>query len=209
MRKPGITQNHIYGRSNNVQAVPDYFKQAQKVHQQFQQPQPQPMQRYMDGGRVVTEVTDPDEIEAAQASDAKTNTDFADHLVEQALSPEEQQYLAQYIQADPQLATILEKLVVSSGEFDSSGEVDGPGTGTSDSVPARLSDGEFVFTKKATDQIGSENLSSLMEEAERMYDGGLVGEEYSAPDSPKAKTQLGKEIQQVMLKANKMPSVKQ
>lgn len=29
------------------------------------------------------------------------------------------------------------------------GEVEGPGTGTSDSVPARLSDGEFVFTAKA------------------------------------------------------------
>ena len=29
------------------------------------------------------------------------------------------------------------------------GEVNGPGTGTSDSVPARLSDGEFVLTAKA------------------------------------------------------------
>ena len=29
------------------------------------------------------------------------------------------------------------------------GEVEGYGTGTSDSVPARLSDGEFVLTAKA------------------------------------------------------------
>jgi hypothetical protein len=35
------------------------------------------------------------------------------------------------------------------------GEVDGPGTGTSDSVPARLSDGEFVLTAKAVRGAGS------------------------------------------------------
>jgi hypothetical protein len=30
------------------------------------------------------------------------------------------------------------------------GESDGPGTGTSDDIPAMLSDGEFVMTAKAT-----------------------------------------------------------
>jgi hypothetical protein len=34
------------------------------------------------------------------------------------------------------------------------GEVDGPGTGTSDSVPAKLSDGEFVLTAKAVRGAG-------------------------------------------------------
>jgi hypothetical protein len=34
------------------------------------------------------------------------------------------------------------------------GEVTGPGTGTSDSVPARLSDGEFVLTAKAVRGAG-------------------------------------------------------
>ena len=34
------------------------------------------------------------------------------------------------------------------------GEVNGPGTGTSDSVPARLSDGEFVLTAKAVRGAG-------------------------------------------------------
>ena len=34
------------------------------------------------------------------------------------------------------------------------GEVSGPGTGTSDSVPARLSDGEFVLTAKAVRGAG-------------------------------------------------------
>ncbi len=35
------------------------------------------------------------------------------------------------------------------------GEVEGPGTGTSDSVPAKLSDGEFVLTAKAVRGAGS------------------------------------------------------
>ena len=34
------------------------------------------------------------------------------------------------------------------------GEVNGPGTGTSDSVPARLSDGEFVLTAKSVSGAG-------------------------------------------------------
>ena len=47
------------------------------------------------------------------------------------------------------------------------GEVEGPGTGTSDSVPARLSDGEFVLTAKAVRGAGggSRDLG-----AARMYD---------------------------------------
>ena len=44
--------------------------------------------------------------------------------------------------------------------------VEGPGSGVSDSIPARLSDGEFVFTAKAVEEIGSDNLMSMMKEAE-------------------------------------------
>ncbi len=53
------------------------------------------------------------------------------------------------------------------------GEVDGPGTGTSDSVPARLSDGEFVLTAKAVKgagggdrDIGAARLYDMMSELE-------------------------------------------
>ena len=53
------------------------------------------------------------------------------------------------------------------------GEVDGPGTGTSDSVPARLSDGEFVLTAKAVRgagggdrDIGAARLYDMMSELE-------------------------------------------
>lgn len=53
------------------------------------------------------------------------------------------------------------------------GEVSGPGTGTSDSVPARLSDGEFVLTAKAVRgagggdrDIGAARLYDMMAELE-------------------------------------------
>ena len=42
-----------------------------------------------------------------------------------------------------------------------------------DITPAFLEPGEFVFTKKATDQLGADNLQRMMDDAERAYDGGL------------------------------------
>jgi hypothetical protein len=47
------------------------------------------------------------------------------------------------------------------------GEVVGPGTGTSDSIPARLSDGEFVMTARAVQNAGGGNRDLG---AARMYD---------------------------------------
>jgi len=46
------------------------------------------------------------------------------------------------------------------------GPIDGPGTGTSDSIPAMLSDGEFVFTAQAVRNAGN---GSRREGAKRMY----------------------------------------
>jgi hypothetical protein len=46
------------------------------------------------------------------------------------------------------------------------GPIDGPGTGTSDSIPAMLSDGEFVFTAKAVRGMGK---GSRRKGAKRMY----------------------------------------
>jgi hypothetical protein len=46
------------------------------------------------------------------------------------------------------------------------GQIDGPGTGTSDDIPAMLSDGEFVMTAKAVRGAGN---GSRREGAKRMY----------------------------------------
>jgi len=47
------------------------------------------------------------------------------------------------------------------------GEISGPGTGTSDSIPAMLSDGEFVMTAKAVKGAGGGN---RMQGARKMYE---------------------------------------
>jgi len=46
------------------------------------------------------------------------------------------------------------------------GEINGPGTGTSDSIPAMLSDGEFVLTAKAVKGVGN---GSRREGAKKLY----------------------------------------
>ena len=46
------------------------------------------------------------------------------------------------------------------------GPINGPGTGTSDDIPAMLSDGEFVFTAKAVRNAGN---GSRRKGAARMY----------------------------------------
>ena len=55
------------------------------------------------------------------------------------------------------------------------GEIVGPGTGTSDSIPARLSDGEFVLTAQAVRgagngdrDLGAARMYDLMSRFERM-----------------------------------------
>jgi hypothetical protein len=46
------------------------------------------------------------------------------------------------------------------------GAINGPGTGTSDSIPAMLSDGEFVMTAKAVRSMGN---GSRRKGAAKMY----------------------------------------
>jgi hypothetical protein len=46
------------------------------------------------------------------------------------------------------------------------GHISGPGTGTSDDIPAMLSDGEFVFTAKAVRNMGN---GSRRKGAKKMY----------------------------------------
>ena len=55
------------------------------------------------------------------------------------------------------------------------GAINGPGTGTSDDIPAMLSDGEFVFTAKAVRNAGggdrkkgANKMYSMMKSLERM-----------------------------------------
>jgi hypothetical protein len=73
-----------------------------------------------------------------------------------------------------------------------------------------LSDGEFVFTRKATDQIGTEKLQTMMDDAERAYDGGLMKKAFGGmvDDIPMDERTEDEEINSLMITSNQMPSVR-
>ena len=104
--------------------------------------------------------------------DEEMEQNFIDFVVGEALSPEEESMLNEQLEANPELSMVFDKVVEKASEFTGAGPVDGPGTGTSDDIPARLSDGEFVFTAKAVEQIGADNLMQMMKDAEAAYDAG-------------------------------------
>ena len=152
-------------------------------------------------------VEDPEALRESQLGDEEVEEDYFSYVVEEVLTDEEASYLQQAISADPDLEAIVEKVIVAATEFSGSGMVEGEGDGTSDSIPARLSDGEFVMTKKATDQIGPENLQSMMDDAERAYDGGLMRKAGGGLIRDEGKYPLQDEINRLMIGSNKMPSM--
>ena len=146
-----------------------------------------------------------DDVMASQKPDEQMEDDFVEFVLGQSLEESEMDYLMDALEADDQLSMIFDKVILASSEFSGAGEVEGPGDGTSDSIPARLSDGEFVFTRKATDQIGVDNLQRMMDDAERAYDGGLIKmAEGGMVDEPPTDEE---EIKNLMLQANRMPSL--
>jgi hypothetical protein len=128
---------------------------------------------YQEGGEVTDE---PMEIEELKPD--------VSMQMESAMMPGEEvetDALEQY----PKLLEIISKMTMK--EFTGSGEVDGPGTGTSDSIPAMLSDGEFVFTAKSVKQIGVDKLRNQMKKAEEEYDRAMNVQEANqskASDEP-------------------------
>jgi TP901 family phage tail tape measure protein len=65
--------------------------------------------------------------------------------------------------------------VVRNYSLGSPGGVSGPGTSTSDSIPALLSDGEYVFSAKAVDAAGGPGIVDGWHKALRRAKGGPVG----------------------------------
>ena len=149
-----------------------------------------------------------DEALASQLPDNQMEDSYIDYILDESLDDSEQEYLADALQKDPRLEGILDKVMVTASEFSGAGEVEGPGTGVSDSIPARLSDGEFVFTRKATDQLGADNLQVMMDDAERAYDGGYqMKAEGGMMEDKDPMSQTQEEIEKLMMGANRMPSL--
>ena len=160
------------------------------------------------------------EVEASQLPDDEMQKEYFEHTLDKALPNEEdQEYLAAMLQKDSKLSDIFDDIMEKAFEFSGEGKVEGPGTGTSDSIPARLSDGEFVFTRKATDQIGADKLQTMMDDAERAYDGGLMkkamGGRIDTPLQDEKRKEKGvmydttaeEQIKKQMLAANRAPSL--
>jgi hypothetical protein len=110
------------------------------------------------------------EEEMPMIPDEQMEEDYVDYVIEETLSNQDRNYLIDALEKDDRLSEIFDQVVESATEFTGSGTVEGPGTGKSDSIPARLSDGEFVFTAKATEEIGADNLMRMMKDAEAAVD---------------------------------------
>ena len=160
--------------------------------------------------------------ETPMLPDEEMEEDYVDYVMNETLSDEDKNYLMSTLEQDDRLSEIFDQVVESATEFSGSGPIEGPGTEKSDSIPARLSDGEFVFTAKATEEIGADNLEAMMMEAEAATDerqgaayGGMIEDEGDPKAAPIQTTGLlsaqgnipsvvqpNKEIDEEMLKAS-------
>ena len=141
---------------------------------------------YQEGGsmddQMLMVMTPP--MESEMESDDAMEDNYTRFIMEEALSEEEEDMLTSKLEQDEQLSMLFDKIIDVAQEFAGSGPVNGPGSGVSDSIPARLSDGEFVFTAKAVEEIGEDSLMSMMKDAEAKADerqglaeGGMPEEE--------------------------------
>jgi chaperonin cofactor prefoldin len=111
-----------------------------------------------------------DFADGGMVPDEQMEDEYLDFILDEALDSEEEDYLMSQLQDNDRLSEIFDKVIDVAQEFAGSGPVEGPGSGVSDSIPARLSDGEFVFTAKAVDEIGADNLMAMMKDAEMKAD---------------------------------------
>lgn len=97
--------------------------------------------------------------------DNQIEDEAIDFFIDENLPPDDQEYLMDAIEIDPKLSEIFDRVILRAIEVTKEGVINGPGDGTSDSIPARLSDGEFVFSKIAVDNIGIDKLTAMHDQA--------------------------------------------
>ena len=124
---------------------------------------------YEDGGSMDDQMMMVMNVEPMKSDDVMEDN-YTKFIMEEALSEDEEDMLVSKLEQDEELQMLFDKVIDVAQEFAGSGPVDGPGSGVSDSIPARLSDGEFVFTAKAVEEIGEDKLMSMMKEAEAAAD---------------------------------------
>ena len=140
-------------------------------------------QAYAEGGEVEGDMNIPEltpeqetsldmQMEEAIPPMEEGEMDVSAQVDTSVLDSNEEALLEEVIEMHPGIVDVIVKLTTK--EFTGEGEVDGPGTGTSDDIPAMLSDGEFVFTAKATKQLGVDKLRKQMKAAEEEYDNSMA-----------------------------------
>jgi hypothetical protein len=154
------------------------------------------------------------EVKASQLPDSEMEAKYEEFILGEALSPIDQDYLMDSLGEDAKLSTIFDRVMDVATEFSGAGAVEGIGTGVSDSIPARLSDGEFVFTAKAVEAIGVENLQRMMDDAERSFDerdgkayGGAMSssaEDDESIDYNSRGDNISTQLNAILLEANPM-----
>ena len=142
-------------------------------------------------------------------SDSVMEDDYIDFIVSQSLTSDEEKMLNKELEQNDELSMVFDKVMETASEFAGSGPVEGPGSAVSDSIPARLSDGEFVITAKATEEIGADNLQRMMDDAEakaddrqNMQEGGEAEEEKDTYGRPIMESDKDEEIKKAMLGVN-------
>ena len=144
-------------------------------------------------------------------SDDVMEDNYTQFIMEEALTETEEDMLTSKLEQDEELAMLFDKVIDVAQEFAGSGPGEGPGSGVSDSIPARLSDGEFVFTAKATEEIGASELMRMMKDAEaraderqQMQTGGPIEEETITMQNNEPVTQEIRVVKETVDSAGRM-----
>ena len=148
-------QREKYEEGGETHTMPDGTVMPGATHEDYEMMMDNPMM---------------DEPEEEMLPDDEMEDEYLDFILDEALDSEEEDYLMSQLQDNERLSEIFDKVIDVAQEFAGSGPVEGPGSGVSDSIPARLSDGEFVFTAKAVEEIGADNLMAMMKDAEMKAD---------------------------------------
>jgi hypothetical protein len=163
MKKKGMLDQDRYGMKDGGPGIEALRKEAPEVVERM---------GYEEGGEIDDQMlmvmTPP--MESEMESDDDMEDGYTKFIMEEALSEEEEDMLTSKLEQDEELSMLFDKIIDVAQEFAGSGPVNGPGSGVSDSIPARLSDGEFVFTAKAVEEIGEDSLMSMMKDAEAKAD---------------------------------------
>jgi len=159
-------------------------------------------------------------MESEMESDEDMEDGYTRFIMEEALTEDEEDMLMSKLEQDEELSMLFDKVIDVAQEFAGAGPVEGPGSGVSDSIPARLSDGEFVFTAKAVEEIGADNLMAMMKDAEAKADerqplqeGGELKEETMAMKTPMTeqviRVEKGPQTEQVGVSGSLLDSVRE